>query len=414
MVEGRHVGVLDRPRFGEHSKLVPVFFVICTIFVLYTQYVVVHGFRLLQLDYPPQSRDDNDVARGIAELSVFHVMSGFLLYCFARCILTHPGTIPDGDGWDVQVAGDEGTAKGDASLIETKRTGERRHCKWCLKYKPDRCHHCRVCNMCVLRMDHHCPWVYNCIGFRNHKYFFLVLVYGAIDLGIIVFSMFETVWWSTRTDVALALMIILVVGEAFATFLMVIVWSFLCFHLWLMTKAMTTVEFCEKSLKKASYDSSIYSRGCYTNFCAVLGPNPLLWLLPISLPVGDGINWQSDGAAEPEEVVRRPSRQGQQGMPTGSTGGRQRRVERERAAVLRKAPGAEPAPAFGGTGGAAAATTTPSTPTQSLALSDVSLHPGATAEHIWERTGGGSLLLTPQDGSAAPLLGGGPAGAAAG
>merc|ERR1711959_569245 len=54
---------------------------------------------------------------------------------------------------------------------------------------------------------------------------------------------------------------------------------------------MTTVEFCEKSLKKASYNSSVYSRGTYGNICAVLGPNPFLWLLPISLPNGDGLTW---------------------------------------------------------------------------------------------------------------------------
>jgi len=67
-----------------------------------------------------------------------------------------------------------------------------------------RCHHCRVCNICVLRMDHHCPWVYNCIGFRNHKYFILLLIYSAIDLIFIAVTMFESVWWSTRIDMRLA------------------------------------------------------------------------------------------------------------------------------------------------------------------------------------------------------------------
>ncbi len=34
-------------------------------------------------------------------------------------------------------------------------------CKKCLKYKPKRTHHCSVCKTCILKMDHHCPWLNN-------------------------------------------------------------------------------------------------------------------------------------------------------------------------------------------------------------------------------------------------------------
>ncbi|KAI5686864.1 DHHC palmitoyltransferase [Leishmania braziliensis] len=50
-------------------------------------------------------------------------------------------------------------------------------CPICATYKPPRAHHCSRCNCCVLKYDHHCPWLGQCVGFFNYKNYLLTLLY---------------------------------------------------------------------------------------------------------------------------------------------------------------------------------------------------------------------------------------------
>merc|ERR1712113_281564 len=94
-------------------------------------------------------------------------------------------------------------------------------------------------------------------------------------------------------------MFFLLFGETLAAFLAILVTVFFGFHVWLMLKAMTTIEFCEKSMKKSGYDGSQYTRGLWGNIVGVLGDNPLLWLFPLGPPSGRGLSFGKDSDSIP-------------------------------------------------------------------------------------------------------------------
>merc|ERR1719188_2149505 len=58
--------------------------------------------------------------------------------------------------------------------------GKATFCTKCRIPRPERAHHCNSCGFCVLRMDHHCPWINNCVGFKNYKFFLLLGTYSCL------------------------------------------------------------------------------------------------------------------------------------------------------------------------------------------------------------------------------------------
>ena len=50
-------------------------------------------------------------------------------------------------------------------------------CFYCKVIKSVKTFHCMICGQCVEKFDHHCVYINNCLGYRNHKYFILLILF---------------------------------------------------------------------------------------------------------------------------------------------------------------------------------------------------------------------------------------------
>ncbi|XP_029433590.1 palmitoyltransferase ZDHHC23 [Rhinatrema bivittatum] len=70
---------------------------------------------------------------------------------------------------------DVGSSSPSRMLAENSASAKGDWCVTCKLVRPCRAGHCRTCNKCVRRLDHHCVWINSCIGEWNHRAFILLL-----------------------------------------------------------------------------------------------------------------------------------------------------------------------------------------------------------------------------------------------
>ena len=69
-----------------------------------------------------------------------------------------------------------------------------KYCYTCGIMRPNKSTHCKVCNNCVERLDHHCPWIGNCAGKRNYIYFFIFLsLINILQILLIIFCLIHII-----------------------------------------------------------------------------------------------------------------------------------------------------------------------------------------------------------------------------
>lgn len=148
-------------------------------------------------------------------------------------------------------------------------------CDTCLLYRPPRASHCSICNNCVQKFDHHCPWVGQCIGLRNYPFFIMFISSSTLlCIYVFVFSWINllrqggNLWRAMSRDIVSVILIV---------YCFVAVWfvgGLTVFHVYLICTNQTTYENFRYRYDK---NENPYTKGILGNlkevFCARIPPS---------------------------------------------------------------------------------------------------------------------------------------------
>jgi hypothetical protein len=207
----------------------------------------------------------------------YHAVFLCAVASYVKVCATFPGSVPE-------------------SFLLRSDASSHKLCRACNRPKPLRSHHCDFCGGCILKMDHHCPWINVCVGFRNQKFFFQFLTYIVLTCIIGVAILLATIDWrlfsSTDPDRDLLTPLLQIVSLAVGVSLGLATLALFSMHAMLLCKNLTG---SEHSYGATPNPFDLGSR--MANISQVMGPFSLAnWLLPIGETPGNGIDWPTNNS----------------------------------------------------------------------------------------------------------------------
>ena len=103
---------------------------------------------------------------------ILFFLSSFFLF---KSGLVDSGILLRGNLTDIQMENKNCRSK-PTHLRQLGYIREYKICDTCYIVRPLRSTHCGICDNCIYRFDHHCPWIGTCVGKRNYPYFFIFLI----------------------------------------------------------------------------------------------------------------------------------------------------------------------------------------------------------------------------------------------
>ncbi|KAJ6582789.1 DHHC palmitoyltransferase-domain-containing protein, partial [Mycena sp. CBHHK59/15] len=176
----------------------------------------------------------------IAHIAVTYTLTFLLFSSLIVCVARDPGPVM------LNEVLDDATEATEALMSPRDDfSAPGRWCRKCWAPKPERAHHCQYCGRCVLKMDHHCPWLGGkCIGHRTYPAFLhFILCITLLATYIAVVCVFAL--WHAFND-PMTMNELMPLHALFLTFyalvFALVMGSFYGYHLYLVAINQTTIE----------------------------------------------------------------------------------------------------------------------------------------------------------------------------